>query len=60
MSAKLIVSYDGTANDDDALALGKLLEAPAGRLALSGSVRTTLDGSRGSVLVVPSGKPLRL
>jgi nucleotide-binding universal stress UspA family protein len=29
MSSKLIISYDGTANDDDALALGKML-APAG------------------------------
>jgi nucleotide-binding universal stress UspA family protein len=29
MSAKLIISYDGTDNDDDALALGKML-APAG------------------------------
>lgn len=29
MSARLIISYDGTANDDDALALGKML-APAG------------------------------
>src|SRR5437763_10500810 len=29
MSATLIISYDGTANDDDALALGKML-APAG------------------------------
>jgi nucleotide-binding universal stress UspA family protein len=29
MSANLIISYDGTPNDDDALALGKLL-APAG------------------------------
>ena len=27
MSAKLIISYDGTPNDDDALALGKRLEA---------------------------------
>jgi nucleotide-binding universal stress UspA family protein len=26
MGAKLIISYDGTANDDDALALGKMLE----------------------------------
>ena len=25
MSAQLIVSYDGTANDDDALALGQML-----------------------------------
>lgn len=29
MSAELIISYDGTANDDDALALGKML-LPAG------------------------------
>ncbi len=29
MSTELIISYDGTANDDDALALGKML-APAG------------------------------
>src|SRR5262249_29993281 len=29
VSAKLIISYDGTENDDDALALGKML-APAG------------------------------
>lgn len=29
MGANLIISYDGTANDDDALALGKML-APAG------------------------------
>lgn len=35
MSAKLIISYDGTANDDDALALGRML-APAGfELALA-------------------------
>src|ERR1700694_2268612 len=29
MSATVIISYDGTSNDDDALALGKML-APAG------------------------------
>lgn len=35
MAASLIISYDGTENDDDALALGKML-APAGfRLALA-------------------------
>jgi nucleotide-binding universal stress UspA family protein len=34
--------------------------APGGRVALSGAARTMLDASRGSVLVVPSGKPLRL
>jgi hypothetical protein len=44
----------------DLIVVGSQPEAPAGRLALSGSARTTLDASRGSVLVVPSGKPLPL
>lgn len=35
MSADLIVSYDGTANDDDALALGALLAGAGARLALA-------------------------
>ena len=35
MSADLIVSYDGTANDDDALALGKLLAGTGATLALA-------------------------
>src|SRR5271157_2343144 len=35
MSAAVIISYDGTANDDDALVLGKLLAADAGGLALA-------------------------
>ncbi len=35
MSLKLIVSYDGTANDDDALALGKLLAHTGASLALA-------------------------
>jgi nucleotide-binding universal stress UspA family protein len=35
MSADLIVSYDGTANDDDALALGKLLASAGATLALA-------------------------
>jgi nucleotide-binding universal stress UspA family protein len=35
MSADLIVSYDGTPNDDDALALGKLLARTGARLALA-------------------------
>jgi nucleotide-binding universal stress UspA family protein len=48
------------AADADLIVVGSQPEAPAGRLALSGSARTTLDASRGSVLVVPSGKPLPL
>lgn len=34
--------------------------APAGRIALSGAARSLLDASRGSVLVVPSGRPIQL
>jgi nucleotide-binding universal stress UspA family protein len=35
MSVDVIVSYDGTANDEDALALGKLLSAGGASLALA-------------------------
>ena len=35
MSTDIIVSYDGTPNDDDALALGKLLAATGATLALA-------------------------
>jgi len=48
------------AADADLIVVGSRPGAPAGRVVLSGSARTMLDASRGSVLVVPSGKPLRL
>ena len=35
VSSDIIISYDGTQNDDDALALGRLLGAAGGRLALA-------------------------
>ncbi len=35
MSARLIVSYDGTTNDDDALALGQMLAGTTSALALA-------------------------
>jgi nucleotide-binding universal stress UspA family protein len=35
MSANIIVSYDGTANEDDAIALGRLLAAAGGHLSLA-------------------------
>ena len=35
MSADIIVSYDGTPNDDDAIALGKALSATGARMALA-------------------------
>ena len=50
----------GEAPSADLIVVGSQPGAPAGRIALSGSARTVLDASRGSVLVVPSGKPLQL
>ena len=44
----------------DVIIVGSQAGAPAGRVALSGAARTALDASRGSVIVVPSGKPLTL
>jgi len=35
MPAKIIVSYDGTAADDDALALGRLLSRAGASLSLA-------------------------
>lgn len=35
MSTEIIVSYDGTSNDDDALTLGRMLAASGGRVALA-------------------------
>jgi len=35
MGASLIISYDGTPNDDDALALGKMLASAGFQLALA-------------------------
>jgi nucleotide-binding universal stress UspA family protein len=58
LGARLIAAADGA--DADLIVVGSQPGAPPGRIALSGSVRTMLDASRGSVLVVPSGKPLRL
>jgi nucleotide-binding universal stress UspA family protein len=40
--------------------VGSQTGAPAGRLALSGAARSLLDSARGSVLVVPAGRPVRL
>jgi nucleotide-binding universal stress UspA family protein len=60
LAAKLgvaVVAADAPATD--LIVVGAQPGAPAGRLALSGSARSMLDASRGSVLVVPSGKPLR-
>jgi hypothetical protein len=45
MSTDLIVSYDGTPNDDDALALGKMPRVP-GRRWRSHTCATRLRGRR--------------
>ena len=50
MSSDLIISYDGTPNDDDALALGKLLAA-AGASPAQATPQCTSFGS------LPSGPP---
>ena len=46
MAVKIIVSYDGTANDTDALALGRLLARAGGSLALA-YVRHTVESEPG-------------
>ncbi|HTU78402.1 MAG TPA: hypothetical protein VMF09_06555 [Solirubrobacteraceae bacterium] len=43
----------------DLIVVGSQPGTPAGRVALGGSARTMLDASRGSVLVIPSGKPVQ-
>ena len=54
----VLAGLDGTGAD--VIVVGSQPGAPAGRIALSGAARTALDASRGSVIVVPSGKPLVL
>lgn len=57
LGARIVASDAGAA---ELIVVGSQPGAPAGRIALSGSARSMLDASRGSVLVVPSGKPLRV
>jgi nucleotide-binding universal stress UspA family protein len=45
--------------DADLIVVGSQAGGPEGRVALSGAARTQLNASRGSVLVVPGGKPVR-
>ena len=62
MSPKIIVSYDGTANEDDAIALGRLLAQAGGEVSLAyvrhipqpDSAREAL--SQSSMLILPSGR----
>lgn len=44
----------------DLIVVGSPRGAPVGRLVISGAARGMLDASRGSVLVVPAGRPVAL
>jgi len=44
----------------DLVVVGSQVGGPEGRIALSGQTRSLLNTARGSVLVVPHGKPVRL
>jgi len=57
LGAQLVAA---TAASADLVVVGSQPGAPGGRVALSGSARSMLDASRGSVLVIPGGKPLQL
>lgn len=61
LAAKLgasIVDLGGA--DVDLIVVGSQPNASSRRITLSGSTRTVLNAARGSVLVVPSGDPVRL
>jgi nucleotide-binding universal stress UspA family protein len=61
LAAKLgasIVELGGS--ETDLIVVGSQPSASARRITLSGSSRTMLNATRGSVLVVPSGDPVRL
>jgi nucleotide-binding universal stress UspA family protein len=61
LAAKLgasVVDLDG--GDVDLIVVGSQPSASSRRITLSGSTRTILNAARGSVLVVPSGEPVRL
>ena len=61
LAAKLgasIVDLGGA--DVDLIVVGSQPSASSRRITLSGSTRTMLNAARGSVLVVPSGDPVRL
>jgi nucleotide-binding universal stress UspA family protein len=44
----------------DLIVVGSQVGGPAGRITLSGSARAALNAVRGSVLVIPCGRPLEL
>jgi len=61
LAAKLGASIvDLNGGDVDLIVVGSQPSASSRRITLSGSTRTVLNVARGSVLVVPSGEPVRL
>jgi hypothetical protein len=59
LAGKLGVTVGADVAGADLIVTGSQAGAPAGRIALSGSARAMLDAARGSVLVLPSGKPIQ-
>jgi nucleotide-binding universal stress UspA family protein len=61
LAAKLGASVVGFGTPEiDLIVVGSQAGASSRRIMLSGSTRTMLNAARGSVLVVPSGDPVRL
>jgi nucleotide-binding universal stress UspA family protein len=61
LAAKLGASVVGFGTPEiDLIVVGSQAGASSRRITLSGSTRTMLNAARGSVLVVPSGDPVRL
>ena len=61
LAAKLGASIvESGGGDIDLIVVGSQPSASSRRITLSGSTRTMLNAARGSVLVVPSGEPVRL
>ena len=60
LASRLGATVNAGSGEADLIVVGSQHGAPPGRVALSGSVRAMLDASRGSVLVLPSGRPLTL
>jgi nucleotide-binding universal stress UspA family protein len=54
MPVKIVVSYDGTANEDDAIALGRLLAAAGGEISLA-YVRHTQEPDRDRETLAEAG-----
>src|ERR1019366_3050849 len=57
MSAKVIVSYDGTANEDDAVALGRLFAQPEALAMLERGAQLLGNPAAGRLVVTDRSTP---